>query len=52
MANQIGVNMHNAARAVHGSPDMTWNQDLANFASEWCNYLAENMKFEHSKDSG
>ena len=46
------LDAHNHYREKHGEESMEWDDEVAGFAQQWCDYLAENDKFEHSKDSG
>ena len=46
------LDAHNHYREKHGEEAMEWDDEVAGFAQKWCDYLAENDKFEHSKDSG
>jgi len=41
---QQWLDRHNAARAAHGAPALTWSNDLANAALSW----ASGCKFKHS----
>ena len=43
---------HKNYRKIHGVGKLKWNAKVAKFAEDWCTYLAENDKWEHSKDSG
>jgi len=43
---------HNKYRTKHGVEKLTWDEEVAEFAQTWCDNLAANDKFEHSKGSG
>ena len=43
---------HRDYRGMHGLKKLKWDDEVAKFAQNWCDYLAENDKFAHSKDSG
>ena len=41
---KAALNTHNADRARHGVPSVTWDNTLAQFAQNWAN----NCEFKHS----
>ncbi|PID46579.1 MAG: SCP-like extracellular [Proteobacteria bacterium] len=44
---------HNAVRAAHGLPSLTWSDDLAAYAQEWADHLAANNRcFMRHRPSG
>jgi len=55
VSSQAGVqqmlNAHNAWRSRTGVPPLTWSPQLATFAQEWANKLAQENQFEHRKNS-
>ena len=49
---QVFLDKHNQLRAMHDSPAMAWDGDVATFAQGHCDELKNEDKFEHSEDSG
>ncbi|KAL5269718.1 hypothetical protein ACHWQZ_G003248 [Mnemiopsis leidyi] len=43
---------HKKYRKLHGVKKLKWDNNVAEFAEKHCKYLADNDKFEHSKNSG
>lgn len=43
---------HNAKRAQHGSPDLVWDNALANDAKRWADRLANTGTIEHEQGTG
>ena len=43
---------HKKYRKLHGVKKLKWDNNVAEFAEKHCKYLADNNKFEHSKNSG
>ena len=46
---QEALEAHNAYRAKHGAPELTWNRELCDIAQKWADHLAAEKAFEHSK---
>ena len=40
---------HNRLRKKHGANKLKWDKNLASFAQEHCDMLADNNKFEHNE---
>ena len=43
---------HNILRKRHGVKALKWSNAVAKHAGDWCKYLRDNDKFEHSQGSG
>ena len=46
------LSANNFYRKNHGGKRLYWDTKVSKFAQNWCDYLATDDKFEHSKGSG
>jgi uncharacterized protein YkwD len=49
---KAALEFHNKARKEVGAPDLIWSNDLATFAQQWANHLAEECKMKHRPRTG
>ena len=47
---QVITDYINQYRALHDSPPLKWDDQLASFADNWSSYLLKNNGFYHSND--
>lgn len=46
------LKFHNKYREMHSAEPLVWDSEVAKFSEEWCKYLRDNDKFEHSSKNG
>ncbi|KAK5011313.1 hypothetical protein LTR28_004030 [Elasticomyces elasticus] len=46
------LSIHNSARAAHGLRELQWDQNLADAATQYAQYLASIGRMQHSEGSG
>lgn len=49
---QLALDFHNKARKEVKVINLEWSVELAKYAQEWANYLADNNQFKHRPNSG
>merc|ERR1712224_1134987 len=47
---RAALSLHNEYRARHGAPPLKWSNEVAEGATNWAQYLAQECKMEHNRD--